>query len=78
MKVNATEFNVGRDLDWNSVIDWAAKNIGKIKFTDRHSCQGEGWRLYTEIETHDWMNESTYWLEFDNDLDHTSFLLRWA
>jgi glutamine cyclotransferase len=78
MRINVTEFNNDRRLDWNDVIAWFGENIGKVKFTDKHSCQGEGWRLYTEELKYDWLSDTIYWLEFDDDMDYTSFLLRWS
>jgi hypothetical protein len=78
MKINATELNLKRDYNWSEIILWVSEYISPMVKHDNNACLGKTWRLYSVENSIEGFWESTYWLEFDNDVDGTAFLLRWA
>ena len=78
MKINVTEFNRERFLNWNDVVAWLDCTIGKTRSRDNMACIGDGWRLYSTENTIEGFYESVFWLEFDDEIQATNFLLRWS
>jgi hypothetical protein len=77
MILDVTDFN---PQHFEQALEWLKNTTGGEvhEGDDTVLLSSDSWRIYKTENSIEGYYETTWFLEFDNDSDATSFLLRWA
>jgi hypothetical protein len=81
MRIDITDWDVNHNIDdFTQVLTWLDNNISKSRYGDKSGVrmQADTWRIYSFETSVEGFYETEFWLEFDNEHDATTFLLRWS
>ena len=77
MKINLKQWAGYNRIDVRKIVAWLNGTFGKSEQRS-DGLFADTWRMYSTEHSVEGYFETGYWLEFDNEIDATAFLLKWT